>query len=388
MSKKKTSNLLVSFLIFGLLILTGTISYIIYYSKNIDYIQDTKEKDKEVSASKNQIEEKVDEKKDTPKKDAFSEVLLSFAGDATIGHDSNFAFANSLPYVLDKNNNDFSYFFKNVASIFKEDDISVVNLETNFTTSDTRESKQFNFKADPSYAKSLTLGHIEGVNISNNHIYDYKEQGFNDTIEALKANNINYFGEGNVWTTEVKGAKLGFLGYMGFSDYPELRAKLEKDIKKLKDEGRIVIINFHWGIENDYYPVDSQQTLARFAIDTGADLIIGHHPHVIQGIEQYKGKIIAYSLGNFCFGGNFNPRDKDTFILQVKYKLKNGIPESYAVRAIPTSISSVDYINDYCPTPMEGDNKARLLKKLNNLSKSAGFSISDQFYEISYDGKN
>ncbi|MEW9094081.1 MAG: CapA family protein [Clostridiaceae bacterium] len=384
MSKKKTSNLVVAFLIFGLLILTGTISYVIYYSKNITQIQNTKEKDTEVSASKN--DEK--ETKEVPKKDVFSEVLLSFAGDSTIGHDSNFAFANSLPYVLNKNNNDFSYFFKNVAPIFKEDDISIVNLETTFTTSDTRESKQFNFKADPSYAKSLALGHIEGVNISNNHIYDYKQQGFNDTMKALKDNNINYFGENNVWTTEVNGAKFGFLGYMGFNDYPEFRTKLEKDIKKLKDEGRIVIINFHWGVENSYYPVGSQETLARFAIDVGADLIVGHHPHVIQGIEQYKGKIIAYSLGNFCFGGNFNPRDKDTFILQVKYKLKNGVPQSYAVRAIPTSISSVDYINDYCPTPMEGDNKARLLKKLNNLSKNAGFTVSDEFYEISYNGKN
>ena len=380
MARKKTSNFLFAFLIIGMLILTGVISYVLYYSKHTKPAPE----DKQVSNTQDEVEKKVEE----PKKDVYSEVLLSFAGDSTIGHDSNFAFANSLPYVLKKNNDDFSYFFKNVAPIFKEDDITVVNLETTFTNSTAREPKQFNFKADPEYAKSLPLGYIEGVNVSNNHIYDYKQQGFNDTLKALKDVSVNYFGEGHVWTTEVNGAKLGFLGYMGYNDYKEFRAKLESDIKKLKDEGRIVIINFHWGVENSYHPVGSQESIAHFAIDSGADLIIGHHPHVIQGIEQYKGKIIAYSLGNFCFGGNFNPRDKDTFILQVKYKLKNGEPESYGIKVIPTSISSVDYINDYQPTPMEGDNKARLLKKLNNLSKNAGFNISDEFFEISYNGKN
>ncbi|GAA0726781.1 CapA family protein [Clostridium malenominatum] len=377
MGKKKTSKLLFTFLILGMLVITGIVSFIMYYS-NAD--TPVAEEDKQVSTSK----EEKEEIKEEVKEDIYSEVLLSFAGDSTIGHDSNFAFANSLPYVLKNNNNDFSYFFKGVAPIFKEDDISVVNLETTFTNATSREVKQFNFKADPEYAKSLPLGYIEGVNISNNHIYDYRQQGFKDTLQSLKNVNVNYFGEGNVWTTEVKGAKLGFLGYMGYNDYPEFRNKVEKDIKKLKDEGRIAIINFHWGVENSYYPVGSQENLARFAIDKGADLIVGHHPHVIQGIEQYKGKIIAYSLGNFCFGGNFNPRDKDTFILQVKYKFKNGKPESYGIRVIPTSISSVDYINDYQPTPMTGDSKTRLLKKLNNLSKNAGFNISDEFFDILY----
>lgn len=380
--KAKSSNIALLFILVGLLIMTATISYVIYYSKNNSQ-KAIKETD--VTVSKNEKDTKVAKeviKKEEPKKDVYSEVLISFGGDSTIGHDTKFAFANSLPDVLGKNNNDFSYFYKNVASIFKNDNISIVNLETTFTNSNDRAEKQFNFKADPSYAQSLPLGSIEGVNISNNHIYDYKQKGFTDTLEALKANNINYFGEGNAWIKEVNGGKFGFLGYTGYNDYAEFRQKLEKDIKKLKDDGCVVIINFHWGLENNYYPIGTQIDLAHFAIDKGADLIIGHHPHVIQGIEQYKGKVICYSLGNFCFGGNFNPKDKDCFIFQAKYKLKNGKPESYGVKVIPCSISSVNYINDYCPTPLSGENKDRILKKLNSISQNAGFKISDEFYNI------
>ena len=373
---KFNSNALL-FILLGLLIMAATIWYVIYYSINN---AETPTKDKEITTSKDKLENKNTKK--AAKKDGYSEVLISFGGDSTIGHDTKFAFANSLPDVLSKNNNDFSYFYKNVASIFKNDDISIVNLETVFTNSKDRAEKQFNFKADPSYAQALPLGHIEGVDISNNHIYDYKQKGFDDTLEALKTNNINYFGEGHTWIKEVNGVKFAFLGYTGYNDYAEFRQKLEKDIKKLKDEGCIVIINLHWGSENSYYPTETQVNLAHFAIDKGADLIIGHHPHVIQGIEQYNGKIICYSLGNFCFGGNFNPKDKDTFIFQAKYKLKNGKAESYGVKVIPCSISSVNYINDYCPTPLQGEEKERVLKKLNGLSSKAGFKITDEFYNI------
>ena len=233
---KFNSNALL-FILLGLLIMAATIWYVIYYSINN---AETSTKDKEITTSKDKLENKNTKK--AAKKDGYSEVLISFGGDSTIGHDTKFAFANSLPDVLSKNNNDFSYFFKNVASIFKNDDISIVNLETVFTNSKDRAEKQFNFKADPSYAQALPLGHIEGVDISNNHIYDYKQKGFDDTLEALKTNNINYFGEGHTWIKEVNGVKFAFLGYTGYNDYAEFRQKLEKDIKKLKpileSEGR------------------------------------------------------------------------------------------------------------------------------------------------------
>ena len=316
------------------------------------------------------------------------EVLLSAVGDCTIGTDSKFGYENTLPAMALKPNNDFSYYFKNVYNIFSRDDVTIANLETTFTDSNDKEEKQFNFKAGPEYAKSLTLGSIEGVNLSNNHIYDYKQKGFNDTKLALAKDKINYFGEGSKWITKIKEQPFGFLGYRGWSLDQSFLDKLKKDILELKKTNSVIVINFHWGNENQYYPIDAQKQLAHFAIDNGADIILGHHPHVIQGIEQYKSRIIAYSLGNFCFGGNSNPKDKTTFIFQSNFKYTNNNLTSIGVRVIPCSISSVDYTNDYCPTPLKGDAKINLLTNLNKLSQNSGFKISDEFFYINVNNNN
>ena len=133
-----------------------------------------------------------------------TEVLLSAVGDCTIGTDSKFSYASSLPAMAQQSSNGFGYYFKNVRRILSKDDVTIANLETTFTNSNDKADKQFNFKADSDYAKSLTLGSIEGVNISNNHIYDYKQKGFVDTKNALKKEKVNYFGEGSKWTTKNK----------------------------------------------------------------------------------------------------------------------------------------------------------------------------------------
>jgi len=307
------------------------------------------------------------------------EILLSSAGDCTIGTDPSFNRNTSLPAIVRAHDSDYSYLFKNSVPIFQKDDITIVNLETTFTNSAKRSEKTFTFKAPPEFSKALILGSIEGVNISNNHTRDYLDKGFTDTISTLKENNINYFGENNIWIKEVSGVKLAFLGYTGWKYNDNLIDKLKKDIDGLKAQNCVVIINFHWGEENSYYPNPTQKSIAHYAIDQGADLVLGHHPHVVQGIEKYKDKIICYSLGNFCFGGNSNPHDKDTFVLQAKFSFNNNNLEKYSVRAIPFSISSVNYKNDYCPTPLEGDSKKRVLKKINNLSSTLGFQVSDSF---------
>jgi poly-gamma-glutamate capsule biosynthesis protein CapA/YwtB (metallophosphatase superfamily) len=310
------------------------------------------------------------------------EIVISSAGDSTLGYDDRSAFQNSLPDVLARNNNDLSYIFQNVKHIFKDDDITTVNLETTFTESKKKADKQFTFKGPASYAKILTLGDIEGVNISNNHIYDYLQQGFNDTLSALEAQEVSYFGEGHKWIKEVQGVKVGFLGYKGYWYDKAFLKKLDNDIETLEKEVDFIVVNFHWGVEGAYSPNGTQKYLAHYAVDKGADLIVGHHPHVIQGIENYKGRIIAYSLGNFAFGGNKNPKDKDTFILQVKLKFNYGELSDYKLKVIPCSISSVSHINDYKPTPMTGSKKETLLKKLNGLSVNLDFDISDKFKTI------
>ena len=317
------------------------------------------------------------------KSDSLSNITISSAGDCTLGTDDTFSYDASLPAMIRKQNNDFSYFFKNMVDIFKNSDISTVNLETALTNSNSKVKKPgnitFNFKGKPEYSKILTLGSINAVNISNNHIYDYGSQGLLDTITSLKSENINFFGENNKWITEKKGVKFGFIGYMGFSDDSRLLSKIKKDIQDLKKQNCIVIINFHWGSENYYIPNEVQKHIAHYAIDNGADLIIGHHPHVIQGLEQYKGKFICYSLGNFCFGGNNNPSDKDAYIFQAMFKFKNNTLVSTGIRVIPCSISSMKSYNDYCPTPMTGDKKQAFINKLTTLSPKLNLKLDDNF---------
>lgn len=318
----------------------------------------------------------------TPAKPKISEVTISSVGDCTIGWDDKSAYSGSLKQVFKDKGEDYSYFFKNVAHIFKEDDITTANLETTFTDSTKKVEKKFNFKAPADYAKSLTLGSIEAVTIANNHTMDYSYEGLEDTKSALRDEGINFFGADERWITEVDGNKFGFLGYKMFSYDKTFLNNLKSDISELKKQGCTVIINFHWGIENDYTANNSEKYVAHYAIDNGADLIIGHHPHVIQGIEKYKGKIIAYSLGNFAFGGNRNPKDKDTFILQTKFKFEDNVLKSYGIKVIPCSISSVKSKNDYCPTPLEGGKKTALLNKLNKLSMNLDFSLKDDFFYI------
>lgn len=345
---------------------------------------DTKSSGENKSRKENKTDENKKPSTESKPEVADYEVIISSAGDSTLGYDDRSAFRNSLPDVLARNNNDLSYIFQNVKHIFKADNITTVNLETTFTEFKKKADKQFTFKGSASYAKILTLGDIEGVNISNNHIYDYLQQGFNDTLSALEAEKVNYFGEGHKWIKEVEGVKVGFLGYKGYWYDKASLKKLSDDIEALDREVDFIVVNFHWGVEGAYTPNGTQKYLAHYAVDKGADLIVGHHPHVIQGIENYKGRIIAYSLGNFAFGGNKNPKDKDTFILQVKLKFNYGDLSDYQLKVIPCSISSVSHINDYKPTPMTGSKKEALLKKLNGLSSNLDFSISDKFQSIDF----
>ena len=370
-------------LLFSIILVFVAIKTIFFSSKKGEVNQITKKP--LIATTSNNIKKPVDSVK---AQDTNTEVLLSAVGDCTIGTDSKFGYSNSLPAMALKPNNNFSYYFKNVYNILSKDDVTIANLETTFTDSNDRADKQFNFKASSDYAKSLTLGSIEGVNISNNHIYDYKEKGFKDTENALEKEKINYFGEGSKWITKIKGQSFGFLGYRGWSLDKDFLNKLKLDIVELKKTNSVIVINFHWGNESQYYPIDAQKELAHFAIDNGADIILGHHPHVIQGIEQYKDRIIAYSLGNFCFGGNSNPSDKTTFIFQSKLRFTNNSLTAIGVRVIPCSISSVDYTNDYCPTPLTGDSKINLLSNLNKLSANSGFKISDKFYYINTNNIN
>lgn len=311
--------------------------------------------------------------KTTKRKNKTVSFTISAVGDCTFGTDENFAYEGSMPAKYDEVG-DFNYFFENVKSVFEEDDLTIVNFEGTLTDSTTREDKQFAFKADKSYAEILTDGFVEAANLANNHSKDYGEQSYNDTMDALDEAGITNFGYDRVAIKKVKGIKVGLVGTYVLADGLGVKDSMEKNIQDLKDEGaQVIIASFHWGEEKAEYPNDVQVELAHAAIDAGADLVLGHHPHVLQGIEQYKGKNIVYSLGNFCFGGNMYPSDMDTMIFQQTFTLKGGkLQEDNVTNIIPCSISSVEDYNNYQPTPAAGEKETEILNKITQ--RSQGFS--------------
>ncbi|WP_461824017.1 CapA family protein [Blautia stercoris] len=308
--------------------------------------------------------------KTTKRKNKTVSFTISAVGDCTFGTDENFAYEGSMPAKYDEVG-DFNYFFENVKSVFEEDDLTIVNFEGTLTDSTIREDKQFAFKADKSYAEILTDGFVEAANLANNHSKDYGEQSYNDTMDALDEAGITNFGYDRVAIKKVKGIKVGLVGTYVLADGLGVKDSMEKNIQDLKDEGaQVIIASFHWGEEKAEYPNDVQVELAHAAIDAGADLVLGHHPHVLQGIEQYKGKNIVYSLGNFCFGGNMYPSDMDTMIFQQTFTLKGGkLQEDNVTNIIPCSISSVEDYNNYQPTPAAGEKETEILNKITQRSQ-------------------
>lgn len=308
--------------------------------------------------------------KTTKRKNKTVSFTISAVGDCTFGTDENFAYEGSMPAKYDEVG-DFNYFFENVKSVFEEDDLTIVNFEGTLTDSTIREDKQFAFKADKSYAEILTDGFVEAANLANNHSKDYGEQSYNDTMDALDEAGITNFGYDRVAIKKVKGIKVGLVGTYVLADGLGVKDSMEKNIQDLKDEGaQVIIASFHWGEEKAEYPNDVQVELAHAAIDAGADLVLGHHPHVLQGIEKYKGKNIVYSLGNFCFGGNMYPSDMDTMIFQQTFTLKGGkLQEDNVTNIIPCSISSVEDYNNYQPTPAAGEKETEILNKITQRSQ-------------------
>ena len=294
-------------------------------------------------------------------------LTLSVVGDCTLGTDETFDYDTSLNAYYENYGAD--YFLQNVKDIFSTDDLTIANFEGTLTDSDEREDKTFAFKAPASYASILTGGSVEAVNTANNHSHDYGDQSFDDTLAALNDAGIVHFGYDETAVMDVKGIKVGLVGIYELYDHLEREQQLKDNIAKVKADGaQLIVVIFHWGNETETVPDSNQTTLGRIAIDEGADLVCGHHPHVLQGIETYKGRNIVYSLGNFCFGGNSSPSDMDTMIYQQTFTIDaDGVKKDNVTNIIPCSISSAAYdgYNNYQPIPAEGDEATRILGKIN-----------------------
>lgn len=305
-------------------------------------------------------------------------VTVSCAGDCTLASDEGFS-GNTFERVLEEQNNDYSYFFANVKPIFEDDDLTIVNLEGTLSERGERADKTFAFRGDPECVNILTEGSVEAVTLANNHSRDYGEVSLEDTKQALDGAGISYAINSEVAYNEINGINVAVIGLYqldGSSD------EIIDQVMARTDDADLRIVQVHWGIERDAVPSEEQVSLAHHAIDLGADLVIGHHPHVLQGIEKYKGRYICYSLGNFCFGGNPNPSDKDSMIFRQTFSFREGMAaktDDYEI--IPCSISSVSTENDYRPTPLEGDEKQRVEEKLRSRTDSIAEGLELKFSE-------
>lgn len=311
-------------------------------------------------------------------------ITISAAGDVTLGTHHQQDYWYSFRQAYDEAE-DESYFFANVYDIFSSDDMTLVNLEGPLTLAEeAREGQVYSIKGDPRYADILTAGSVEAVSLGNNHMMDYLEQGRNDTVQAVEEAGIVYAYEKTVGIYEVKGIHIGMISVNEVSQGYLVEDTIQKGIAELQEQGAdLILVSCHWGVEREYCPEDYQKILGEKCIDWGADLVIGHHPHVLQGIDEYKGKYIIYSLGNFCFGANRNPPDKDSMIFQQTFTFIDGEKqEDQEIRVIPCSVSSVPERNNFQPTPSEGDEKARILGRINEFSLEFGVQFDGDGYRL------
>ena len=360
--KRRRKRLIKRIILIAIIILVfaGIVWGAVALNKKLKAKKDTKpDKVSELNIEKNEEE--------VVKRDPVT-ITVSMTGDCTLGTDVNFNYSTSLNAYFEQHGPD--YFLQNVRDIFEADDLTVVNFEGTLTESNNRQDKTFAFKAPASFAKILSGSSVEAANLANNHSFDYGQESYDDTKAALDAEGIINFGYDRTQVVDVKGIKVGLVGIYELNDHMGRAQQVKDNIAKVKEEGaELVLVVFHWGIERDAAPTETQIALARLAIDEGADLVCGHHPHVLQGLETYKGKNIVYSLGNFCFGGNSNPSDKDTIIYQQTFTITDeGVADDNDYKIIPCSISAVNGYNDYRPTPLTGDEATRVTNKFNERS--------------------
>lgn len=309
-------------------------------------------------------------------------ITVSVAGDATLGVHKEQEYWYSFRQAYDEAESD-SYFFANVYDIFSADDLTLVNLEGPLTLAEeAREGQVYSIKGDPEYVDILTAGSVEAVSMGNNHMMDYLQQGKDDTIHAVEEAGVVYACEETVGIYETKGICIGMISVNEVSQGYLVEKTIQTGIAELQEQGAdLILVSCHWGVEREYTPEDYQKILGEKCIDWGADLVIGHHPHVLQGVDEYKGKYIIYSLGNFCFGANRNPPDKDTMIFQQTFTFTDGVKqEDQEIRIIPCFVSSVPERNNFQPTPAEGEEKIRIINRMNEFSQEFGVQFDEDGY--------
>jgi len=323
MKIKNIKTIFLSCLIFGL----------VYFALGSIFLE------KEIDFAKPEEEEYLDN----------PEINLFFIGDIMLDR--------GVEYMINKQGKgDFRFPFFKIADELKKADILFGNLEGPISDRGIKVGSIYSFRFKPEAIEGLVYAGFDVLSLANNHMLDYQRVALEDTMNILEENNIDYVGAGfdkeeafSLKIKEIKNAKIGFLAYtnlgpknwragnensgMAWIDENDI-SKIAEDIKKAKEKVDILVVSLHSGEEYKKKPTPFQVSFAKICIDNGADLVIGHHPHVVQGIEKYKDGWIAYSLGNFVFDQDFSEETMKTIILKVLIedkKIKEVSPEDIEI---------------------------------------------------------
>ena len=305
-------------------------------------------------------------------------ITISAVGDCTLGRAHQMDYYQSFDYVFDKKGSD--YFLRDVREIFLQDDLTLANLEG--VLSDGVKRQRFFFREKegrvdrkrychlgrPEFLRALTRGGVDLLSFANNHNIDYGLQGFRDTVAACAAEGVPLAYYDTVARVDCQGLTVGVVSVdLTYSAAETAEAYLRAGLADLKRDCDLIVAFLHWGQNYKTEPGQEQIRFGHLCVELGADLVLGCHAHVLQGVERYKGRYIFYSLGNFCYGGHSNPADKDSVILrqQVVWDEKDGFSLGQT-ELIPCCISSNSRNNDFKPTPYEEGSAeyARVLEKL------------------------
>ena len=287
---------------------------------------------------------------------------VTLAGDTTLGSTDDLRKRDDC-FERVAEEKGYGWFFSGLEALFATDDMTLVNFEGTLTEETSKKEKKFNFKGPAEYTDILTLGSVEAVTVANNHTLDYGNQGRDDTIANLENAGITVSGNGQLGVFEKNGVKVGMTGYC--FPYKDGKKDISKDVKALREMGcQIVIASFHWGSEYREDFTGEQRSIGRAAIKAGADIVVGHHPHIVQGIESYEDSYILYSVGNLVFGGNVDPDDRDAYAARVTFTVHEDRADAPEVTIVPLRLTALSDGTDYRPVIAEGDEAERIVKRI------------------------
>jgi poly-gamma-glutamate capsule biosynthesis protein CapA/YwtB (metallophosphatase superfamily) len=316
----------------------------------------------------------------TEKPEVEQTIRISFVGDCMFGMQNEYDLPDLFPQVYERSNS-VTYPFDYVLDYFKSDDITVINYGGTLTNHTKQADKPWRFRGKPEYANILKESSVEIALLANNHSYDYLEEGYIETRNSFKSHGVEPIGHNEVYKVIVKGVEIVFIAanFILVEDTNVMAERYEDVLPLIRDnkkEDNIVIVNLHWGKELEKVPPKAQRDVAHLYIDEGADLIVGHHPHLLQGIENYKGKHIVYSLGNFAFGGSRSATNPETMIYVHEWTVKGGKvlgDDSFVVPCYITSTNDLNFkgvlANNFRPTPLEDTKKQECINVILERSK-------------------